>query len=157
MGSVKRAIQSLSLPAADSSLYTKEPWKSDAPICSLHKVAAFKPPFLSKGRWHEVPEGISYGFIRFIGGNADILRNTLSGLRFCLLIYVLVNSRCKIRALRGLLVSPRFDGERARQSLSHAAHGSSLYTKEPPLSLPFDKKGRGIPHNQPPCANGGIP
>ena len=41
-----------------------------------------------------------------------------------------------------------------RQSLSHAAHDSSLYTKEPPLSLPFDKKGRGIPHNQPPCADG---
>ena len=44
-----------------------------------------------------------------IGRNAYILRNTLSGLRFCLVMYFCVHSLRKIRALRVLLVSPRFN------------------------------------------------
>ena len=44
-----------------------------------------------------------------LGRNAYILCNTLSGLRFCLVMYFYVHSLRKIRALRVLLVSPRFD------------------------------------------------
>ena len=53
---------------------------------------------------------------RFNGGrfrstepNAYILRNTLSGLRFALVMYYCVHSLRQIRALRVLLVSTRFD------------------------------------------------
>ena len=86
--------------------------------------------------------------------NADILRNTLSGLRFPRVMYYLVHSPSESLVLRVLLVSPRFDGRRVRsaepnadtcgQSLSHAPHDSSLYTKEPwkkRLSCPLCVKG----------------
>ena len=70
-----------------------------------------------------MPEGISYGFIRFIGGNADILRNTLSGLRFCLLIYVLVNLLRKIRAFASCLYLRVLTVDIfARQSEAHIRH-----------------------------------
>ena len=49
------------------------------------------------------------GFVGVFRRNAYIRRNTLSGLRFCLVMYFYVHSLRKIRALRVLLVSPRFD------------------------------------------------
>ena len=81
--------QSLSHAAHDSSLYTKEPWKSGVPICSLRKSAIFKPPLFAKGE--EVPQaatrkggemkgGLSVSLSVSVRRNADILCNTLSGL-----------------------------------------------------------------------------
>ena len=49
VGAAMTAGQSLSHAAHDSSLYTKEPWKNGAPICSLCKGAFFKPPLFAKG------------------------------------------------------------------------------------------------------------
>ena len=49
-------------------LYTKEP------LLSL--------PFLLKGRWHKVPEGISHRFIRFIGGKRVSTAQYIVGLAF---------------------------------------------------------------------------
>ena len=49
------------------------------------------------------------GFVGVFRRNAYIQRNTLSGLRFCLVMYFYVHSLRKIRALRVLLVSPRFN------------------------------------------------
>ena len=104
--------QSLSHAAHDSSLCTKEPWKSGVPICSLRKSAIFKPPLFAKGE--EVPQaatrkggemkgGLSVSLFVSVRRNADILCNTLSG----------------------LLVSPRFNGNCFAWNKRNAYKGTS--------------------------------
>ena len=68
--------------------------------------------FLPKGRWHKVPEGISHGFIRFIGGKRVYTAQYIVGLRFPRVMYFCVHSPSEILVLRVLLVSPRFNGNR---------------------------------------------
>ena len=126
--------------------------------------------FLPKGRWHKVPEGISHGFIRFIGGKRIYTAQYIVGLRFPRVMYFCVHSPSESLVLRVLLVSPRFDGRRVRsaepnadtcgQPLSHAPHDSSLYTKEPwekrfPTAFPLHKGALGKAIELPPCVKKG--
>ena len=76
------------------------------------KALSLSLPFLPKGRWHEVPEGISHGFIQFIEGKRVYTAQYIVGLHFPWVMYFCVHSPSESLVLRVLLVSPRFNGNR---------------------------------------------
>ena len=82
--------------------------------------------FLPKGRWHKVPEGISHGFIRFIGGKRIYTAQYIVGLRFPRVMYFCVHSPSESLVLRVLLVSPRFDGLLFRTERAKCGDGHIL-------------------------------
>ena len=87
--------------------------------------------------------GVTLGLCRFVWGNADILCNTLSDLRFALVTYFCVRSLRQIRALRVLLVSPRFNGIRFRSAERNADTSKTIPQSACGRQLPLHKGARG--------------
>ena len=80
----------LSLPFLTKEMGYRTIWPLYVKVWKCHKTS---PPCVKGGK----EGGIVSRFIRFIRGNADILCNTLSGLRFALVTY-LVEARGSRRA-----------------------------------------------------------